>query len=479
MDDSRNGERPRMFQSIKHALSLLTTTGLFVVCVFPGCRPYLDRLGGETGATRHPANDNQSMIPSWLPTTPPNPLDCGISGAMEMINAWRTETPSVEGSLDRINTAARLIDIGELVVEALPISAGSMWPEQMGSSVPPAEEQRIKRQLMMQDRFYSQLNSSPLKIRAMYIQGLLFSNTPNLYFDRETVPTLPAEQDVQSLATKVLGPEDNPAFHEVFYRLLLYNPEFTPRKELFSANFQGKPSEVYVNMGKAVIALADNKEDLIQAQETVWSIGEKRVKAKRDVEEIVLQIRQQRLEEYVQWFQASEESGKSKTSPFAKRIDELEEQYEIEEQEYEALGAEYEQALAQLEIEYDRLRDDQTALEPENETLAYNIQTATEDVENLLCHAHLLGGIAGYHLRTALPRFDDEVQRLASMGQAGSSRVQKLYVNGKALPLNLKIMLADLNSLNKVTSLYDDLFEHRIKERKSGSFMDKLKQMIQ
>ena len=55
---------------------------------------------------------------------------CGMPCWQE---AWTAsqETPTVEASLERVNTAARLIELGDLMLQGLPLSAGSLWPQEM------------------------------------------------------------------------------------------------------------------------------------------------------------------------------------------------------------------------------------------------------------------------------------------------------------------------------------------------------------
>lgn len=371
------------------------------------------------------------------------------------------EPPTLESALDRVNTAARVLELGSLILRTLPISSGSGWPVQVNGSVPQADEALLRQRLQQDPTYYAgaAMQTSALKLRAMYLQTVLFKQFPDLSAPRKMGVAAPTERDVNALAAKVLGANHSPAFTKVFYRLLQYNPAFEPKAELFAGRLVGKATEVYPSLLDAVVALAENKPEILQARDSVLQAEEKKEKDRRDISELLLRIQALKAKEN------GDSAGGQEAK--AKEVEDLKAQLAVQEEEFKSTVQAYQAELRKLDLETAQIKTQVGAFDPEQRALAVNIQTAVDAVQGTLCQSEILLAIAGYHLKQAGPNWQKEIEQIAAQSSRqqnsiANERVKRLMNNIVSLPTNLSVLMPDLAVLDVEAKVYDNLFSSRI-----------------
>lgn len=371
------------------------------------------------------------------------------------------EPPTLESALDRVNTAARVLELGSLILRTLPISGGSDWPVKVNGSVPQADEAVLRQRLQQDPTYYAgaAMQTSALKLKAMYLQTVLFKQFPDLSASRKMGVAAPTERDVNASAAKVLGANHSPAFTKVFYRLLQYNPAFEPKAELFAGLLAGKATEVYPSLLDAVIALAENKPEILQARESVLQAEEKKEKERRDISELVQRI---------QTLKAKENGGSvGGQETKAKEVEDLKAQLAVQEEEFKSTVQAYQAELKKLDLGMMQIKTQAGAFDPEQRALAVNIQTAVDAVQGTLCQSEILLAIAGYHMKQAGPNWQKEIEQITAQSSRqqnsiASERVKRLMNNIVSLPTNLSVLMPDLAVLDVEAKVYDNLFSSRI-----------------
>jgi hypothetical protein len=406
---------------------------------------------------------------SVSPTSILNPFQLPIHLSTKCVSLEATkeilfmlkEPPTLESALDRVNSSARVIELGSLILHALPISGGSEWPTKVKGNVPPAEETMLRQKLQLDPIYYggAAVPTSALKLKAMYLQTVLFNQYPDLSAPRKMGVAAPTEADVKALATKVLGPNSSPAFTKVFYRFLQYNPAFEPKAELFAGRLADKATETYPSLLDAVLSLAENKQEILHARESVLQAEEKKEKERRDISELVQRIQALKAKEN------GESAGGQETK--AKEVEGLKAQLAVQEEEFKSTVKAYQAELKKLEIEMAQIRTQVGAFDPEQRALAVNIQTVVDAVQGTLCQSEILLAIAGYHMKEAGPNWQKELEQIAAQSnrhgdRRANERVKRLMNNIVALPTNLSVLTPDLSVLDTEAKAYDNLFSNRI-----------------
>jgi len=375
------------------------------------------------------------------------------------------ETGTVESALDRVNTAARITEIGDLIVRTLPISGGSDWPRRVKGSVPFIEEVKV-RQLLQKDPVYASGamgGTSALKLKQMYLQTMLFNLYPEIHATRKVGVAAPSEAAVTALATKVLGPGYSPAFTKVFYRFLQYNPAFEPKAELFAGQLDGKATEVYPSLLDGVLSLAENHQEIKQFQESVVQAEEKKAKELRDILDLTQRIQKLETSEFGHPTTANEAVQASDKDMNAKEVDDLKGQLAVQEEEFKTTVKAYKEELEKLGLEMAKIKTQAMAFNPEQRALAANIQTAVDAVQGVMCQSEVLTAIAGYHLKEALPKWKDEVRTIAGRGgPVANERIRRVAVNLTTLPSNVSVLMMEIGELDQETKIADDLFTSRM-----------------
>ena len=381
------------------------------------------------------------------------------------------EVATVESAIDRVNTAARLIEIGDLIIRTLPISGGSDWPRKVNSSVPLTEEAKL-RQLLQLDPVYASGaagQTSALKLKEMYLQTVLFNRYPELYASRKMGVAVPSEADVKALATKVLGPGYSPAFTKVFYRFLQYSPAFEPKAELFAGRLDGKATEVYSSLLDAVVSLAENKPEISSLQQSVLQAEEKQARDLRDILDLTQRIKKLETAEFGNPTTEEEAVQASEKDTNAKQVDDLKGQLAVQEEEFKTTVKAYKEELEKLGIEMAKIKTQVGAFDPEQRVLAENIQTAVHAVHGAMCQSEMLSAIAGYHLKKVLPKWKDEVKVIAHQGgRVANERIRRITVNLTTLPSNLAVLITEIGVLAEEAKIFDNLFASRVSVDTSG-----------
>lgn len=398
-----------------------------------------------------------------------NPVDLPIHLSRQCVSLDATkeivfglkERPSIESSLDRVNTAARIIEVGGLILRTLPISGGSEWPAKVKGSVPLTEERILRQKLQLDPIHYdgAAVPTTALKLKALYLQNVLFEQYPDLSAPRKMGVADPTEAEVKALATKVLGPNSSPTFTKVFYRFLQYNPAFEPKAELFAGRIAGKATEVYPSLVDAVVSLAENKSEILQVREDVLQAEEKKEKERRDIAELIQRIQARKAKEN------GESTGGQEAN--AKEIEDLKVQLAVQKEEFKATVNAYQAELKKLDLEMSQIKTQMAAFDPEQRALAVNIQTAVDTVQGTLCQSEILLGLVGYHMERVASNWDQEVKQIAAQSnrhgdRRANERVKRLLDSVVALPTNLFILMQELLVLGEEAKVYDNLFSSRI-----------------
>ncbi len=402
------------------------------------------------------------MDPTQL-ELPSFPKSCGVSATLSVgEEIFLNKNPTVESAFDRVNTGARFLHLGELLIH-LPISAGSQWPKDVNNELPSGNFLST-----FFDIFKGNLVSLN-KLRGDHILGTLFSKAPDFDSIPRYTPYSPSEPEVQQYGARVLGPKFNPEFNVVFDWLLRHYPDFEPKPEIFVSDLNGEPTEIFPSIVKAVRSLAENQEDLLKIEEEISIAHHTNISARKDVEETLWQIRnlkKQQLEkassteESVQNGQPNEMSHED--NGVSEELAELKEEFQVQQLIYEESVRAYELALNQLELAVNLIKKDQTKLEMEEQALAQNIQHVVEGTQKLICGSELETLIAAKHLVQGIPNLHKDLGTLVATGQSGVKRMQRIVLNLIALPWNVKTITIELGLLNKRIDIYDGLFEDRL-----------------
>jgi hypothetical protein len=114
------------------------------------------------------------------------------------------ENPSMELVLDRLNTAACVSMTAKAVLNDIPISKNSKWPEEM-ESFPSSQLAEITRVLAI-DRAYSDNNGmiSPIKAHLVQVQTILYDVPPDLYAKEGSCYDVGEEAFVNNYYYKIL-----------------------------------------------------------------------------------------------------------------------------------------------------------------------------------------------------------------------------------------------------------------------------------
>jgi len=425
---------------------------------------------GLAGCQGMPGSEVMSGVSGFgipLPTPPISGVSAQCLSMDVAKELWvaSNETGTVESALDRVNTAARIIEIGDLIIRTLPISGGSDWPGKVNGSVPFVEGAKLQ-QLLQKDPVYAagaQSGTSALKLKLMYLQTVLFNVYPEIHATRKMGVAAPSEAAVNALATKVLGPGSSPAFTKVFYRFLQYSPAFEPKKELFTRRLNGSATEVYGSLLDAVVSLAENHQEIKQLQKSVVQAEEKKAKELRDILDLAQRIHKLEMAEFGTPSTPDQAVQASDKDTNAKEVEDLKGQLLVQEEEFKTTVKAYMEELEKLGLEMAKIKTQVMAFTPEQRALALNIQTAVDAAKGAMCQSQMLTAIAAYHLKEALPRWKDEVRVIAGQGgPVATERIKRVVVNLTTLPHNLAILMMELKELNQETKIADDLFGSRV-----------------
>jgi hypothetical protein len=381
------------------------------------------------------------------------------------------EPPTVEAALDRVNTAARIVEVGDLIMHTLPISGGSDWPRQVNGSVPFNERTTLEQKLRQDPAYYSGAHgqTSPLKLRALYLLTQLFDKHPDLHAPRRFSATPPSEKDVKELGARILGSGYPPAFTKVFYRFVLYYPDYEPKRSLFAGQLNGKATEVYPGLLAAITSLAENKDELRQISESVQQAEERKAKERRDIADLVQRIHTLEGLEYGNPTTAEEAVKAGERETHAKEIGDLKMQLEVAEKEFDATVQAYKDELQKLSIEMEKIKTQAMAFTPEQRALAANVQRAIDAVQETIVESEALLGKAAWQFKTAYPAWKTEVKMIAQQrGPAGNERIRRVTQNLVTLPSNLSVLFTEVGVLTKEVKGYDDLFSARVTVDTSG-----------
>ncbi|MEE8483766.1 MAG: hypothetical protein V3S46_04130 [Nitrospinota bacterium] len=384
------------------------------------------------------------------------------------------EPLSLELVLDRINTSARALELEEIMLKAMPISAASKWPKQVSSMIPSAEYGKLAA-IVMQESLYSMrrerrqstlgrisgrtlggafggftFSPSPIKIKVLYHQGLLFKNFPDLYYIREYLDHEPGEEDIGNFGRKIIGGDYSPVFNKSFYRFLKYSPAFKPKREHFLGTFDGKSVEFYPNVTEAVISLADNPGDLRAALDAMEIVYDERKEKLRDIEE--------KLEEIKDLKEAK--AGRAEKN---RRKNEM----KVLKAELDRIGKDYREKMKIWKVQVAAVKMQKTALSGEQKALAINIQHTIDATKGLGRDAVTLLTIALIKLPLALMNLPNELEELAYSPMAGP-RIERLIRNSVSLGENASIIKNGLNLFGDEADTMDGLFDARVKIKTAG-----------
>ena len=376
------------------------------------------------------------------------------STALEMINAYQ-EPPSMEMALERVNTGARALELGDLMLHGIPISAASTWPEQVASQVPSSEFGKLMGTVMLEGiyAYGSGFYPSPIKIRVLYQQGILFEEFPNMYYERKYLESDPNPESVKAYGKAVLGDKYNDAFYKSFHYFLKYSPAFRPKKELFLGTFNGRSPEVYANVKDAVLSLADNQNALREILRELDNILDEKKVQIRNIDEATDEIRSLKKKEK----KASREEKATINEEIAKKKDEI----KIYNVDLSSINKRYIEQLKIWEAELAQISKQVTVLDDEQIALAKNLQHVVDAIKEINLEAITLVAVAIVKIPTSLVNMPNELNQLIRSPFA-DIRVQRIVSNSVTLFDNAMIIKSELGLLRTEAGAMDKLFEKRI-----------------
>jgi hypothetical protein len=384
--------------------------------------------------------------------------------------AWAAsqETPTVEASLERVNTAARLVELGELMLQGLPLSAGSLWPQEMRGTLTLNAQSftRILQENYRQRVLYAAglgFQPSPWTGRALELQQRLFSTPPDLHYERTYRSKAPSEDEVHALAEKVLGPGYDRASDKNFFgffdiiRVSSRNERSSPRSSTARRPSSIRMSWMPCGSWQITTTISSN------SGKPFWTGEEVCERAYRDVEESARRIRELKSHTFGNPTTPEEAAQKGEESAPAKELQELEAQFDTEKTEYEATVKAYQSSLQQLSVAVGQIKNQSAAFTVEQRALAINVQAVVDTAQSLLAGTRLLMVITTVHAPKAALGFRNELLRIAATGgDRAVPRMKRIVVNSSLLKPNLSLIATESSVLDAESKPYDDLFEKRI-----------------
>ena len=368
--------------------------------------------------------------------------------ALETFQATQ-EPPSVEMVIDRVNTAARVLELEDIMLHAMPFSAGSRWPQDCAKPIPAGDTGKLAA-IAAQDALFSPgsfFKPSAIRIRTLYLQSILFTSAPDLHYQRKYLETPPDNDAIRAFGAKTLGANYNPVFNPSLYRFLRYTPDFTPDRRHFEGKFEGAAAEYFANLEDAVIALADNQEQLQKIRGDMQETDDRKKRAVRDIDDAARQIKKLKDE------------GERKN---AAEIAEVENEMAAHRKEYDAAAARYGELLAAWKMELAKVKKQTSAFTPEQRELAINTQAAVDLVKSLDVDATTLVLIAMARLPDSLMNMGQELNRLLRAPLAGQ-RIARILLNVISLKGNMAIIRNELGQHYAEADAMDGLFTNRIR----------------
>lgn len=368
--------------------------------------------------------------------------------ALEAYQATQ-EPPSVEMVIDRVNTAARVLELEDIMLHAMPFSAGSRWSQDCNKPIPAGDTGKLAA-IAAQDALFSPgsfFRPSAIRIRTLYLQTILFDSVPNLHYQRKYLDTPPDNDAIRAYGKKTLGQNYNPVFNPSLYRFLRYTPDFTPQRRHFEGKYEGKPAEYFANLEDAVISLSDNPEQLQKIRGDMLETDDLKRRAVRDIDDAARQIKK-----------LKDENEKKNAAEIA----ELEKEKDTHKKEYDTAAARYDQLLTAWKLELAKVKKQTTAFTPEQRELAVNIQDGVDLVKSLHVDATALVIIAMARVPDSIMNMPDELHRLLNSPLAGE-RIARILLNVIALKDNIVIIKNELGQHYAEADAMDGLFTDRIK----------------
>ena len=377
------------------------------------------------------------------------------STVLEVANAY-SEPPSLEMVLERVNTSARALDLGDLILHGVPISAASTWPSQVSGNIPSGEYGKLMGSVL-QEAIYnydSGFNPSPVKIKIMYQQGLLFDEFPSMYYTRKFDDVNPSPETVRAYGKAVMGGTYNDGFYKSFYYFLKFTPAFRPKKKLFTEKLNGESVDYYPNIREAVISLAENKEALREALENIETVNEERKVQLRNIDEVMNEMKKLKIKE--------RDAKYSEKPPIKKEIDERKGEVKLFRSDLNAINDRYRESIKIWKIELSSIREQTAEFDEQQRALAINIQRAIDAVYGLNVEATALVAVAILKFPQSTMNLSQELRNLARSPLA-RIRIERVIANSASLFDNAGIIRGELSLLGAEASSMNKLFKKRVK----------------
>lgn len=368
--------------------------------------------------------------------------------ALEAYQATQ-EPPSVEMVIDRVNTASRVLELEDIMLHAMPFSAGSRWAQDCAKPIPAGDTGKLAA-IAAQDALFSPgsfFRPSAIRIRTLYLQSILFDSAPNLHYQRKYLDTPPDNDAIRAAGKKTLGENYNPVFNQSLYRFLRYTPDFVPQRRHFEGKFEDAPAEYFASLEDAVISLADNQEQLQKIRGDMLETDDRKMHAVRDIDDTARQIKKLKDE------------GERKN---AAEISDMENEMAVHRKEYDAAAARYGELLTAWKLELAKVKKQTSAFTPEQRELAVNIQAAVDLIKSLDLDSTTLVLIAMARLPDSLMHMPEELNRLFRAPFA-SERIARIMLNVISLKDNIVIIKNELGQHYAEADSMDGLFAGRIK----------------
>lgn len=357
------------------------------------------------------------------------------------------EKPSMEMVLDRINTAARTLELEDIMLRTMPISAASTWPKDANHEIPKGDQSKLMG-IVLSDAIFSPgsgFRPSAIRIKVMYQQTIFFESYPDMYYERKYMDKLPSNDEINDYGQKILGSGYNPVFNKSFVRFLRYTPDFKPKKSHFEGKLNGKTVEFYPSLEDAVISLADNAEQLQKIRNDMMDVDADKKRALRDIADTAREIKVLK---------------DKKTAPA--EIKAFENQIPVYKKEYDTAALKYETLLKAWKIELTKIKQQATAFNDEQLALAANIQSGVSAIKGLHTDAVVLVTISAMKLPSSIMNLPAELSKLTTSPKAGL-RIARIYLNMVSLSENVSIIKKELAQTYAEAIAMDGLFDNRIK----------------
>jgi len=399
-----------------------------------------------------------------------------IRGGSEAALAIFLEKPSMELVLDRLNTAACSAMTAKAVINDIPISKDSKWPEQM-ESFPKEQLSEIIKVLGI-DRAYVDNGGfvSPIKAHLVQVQTILYDVPPDLYAKNGSCYKIGEETFINGYYFKILNrgkiiKKSTPSQTEIenalgnavkqfldFGKANCAHRTFYKRKGKYKASLVNAAAlnNGHKNISTALISvleqynagdisdlksslaeIKDIKNDIIAINNEIMSLENKKTRLKR----------------------------KEKVPGYAS-IDKVDSELSVKQKELDDKKERTSELQLMVDKSFDNIKNDLPIVSENDLKMLEKISAACKAVNGLLIDSFVLTTIAAYKTVSSVSGIGDEMKRMKAQAPKNPFiplRLARLKSNAGNVLGNIKTIVYILKNERRMVSLIKSTSDKVIK----------------